>query len=97
MTSTFVLNTQMQNIKFRLLTLSIKSDAQKQMVESSFGHEFDLKYLEVGFFFKFLKFIVFLWASSQNFVEKHQFIVIISYIKQTLDSYLFIIIYLQTT
>ena len=50
MTSTFVLNTQMQNIKFRFLTVSIKSDAQKQMVESSFGHNFDPKYLEVGFF-----------------------------------------------
>ena len=50
MTSTFVLNTQLHNIKFRILTLSIKSDAQKQMVESSFEHNFDAKYLEVGFF-----------------------------------------------
>lgn len=54
MTSTFVLNTQLHNIKFRILTLSIKSDAQKQMVESSFEHNFDAKYLEVGFFFRFL-------------------------------------------
>ena len=45
------LNTQMQNIKMRSSNLIIKSDAQKQMVESSFGHKVhDFKYLEVGFF-----------------------------------------------
>jgi hypothetical protein len=32
--------------------LSIKSDAQKQMVESGFGHKFhDLNYLMLDFFF----------------------------------------------
>ncbi len=55
MTSIVVLNTQMYNIKFRFSKLSIKIDAQKQMVESDFGQRFhDLKvlnYFEVVIFF----------------------------------------------
>ena len=52
MTSIVVLNTQMYNIKFRSSKLSIKIDAQKQMVESDFGQRFhDLNYFEVVIFF----------------------------------------------
>ena len=44
-----VLNTLMQNIKLRSSILSIKSDAQKQMVEHALGCSFhDLNYFEVG-------------------------------------------------
>ena len=51
MTFIVTLNTQMHNIKLRSLILSIKSDAQKQMVESNFGCRFhNLIYFEVGFF-----------------------------------------------
>ena len=67
----------------RPLILSIKSDAQKQMIEYGFGCRFhDLNYSEVGIRFMFLEFIIYLRASSQNFVENHQFTVILSYFKQ---------------
>ena len=42
----------MSNIKLRSLKLSIKNDAQNQMVESGFGRRFyHLNYLEFGIFF----------------------------------------------
>ena len=41
MTSVIVLNIQVQNIKLRSSILSIKIDAQKQMVEFGFGRRFD--------------------------------------------------------
>ena len=67
-----VLNFQMKNIKMRPLILSIKSDAQKQTIEYGFGCRFhDLNYSEVGIRFMFLEFIIYLRASSQNFVENH--------------------------
>ena len=40
-TSVIVLNIQVQNIKLRSSILSIKIDAQKQMVEFGFGRRFD--------------------------------------------------------
>ena len=53
------------------------------MVESGFERRFhDLTYFEVGVIF--LKFIIYLNTSSQNFVENHQFIVILSNFKQIL-------------
>ena len=77
------------NVEYQveIFKLIIKSDAQKQMVEFSFGRRFhDLNYFEVGIFFIFLEFIIYLRASSQNFVENHQFNVILSYFKQNLDN-----------
>ena len=52
MTSIVVLDTQMWIIKLRSSIFSIKSDAQKQMVECGFGCRFhDLDYFEVGIIF----------------------------------------------
>ena len=48
-------------------------------------------------FFIFLEFIIYLRASSQNFIENHQYDVILSYFKQNLESYLFNITYLHFT
>ena len=46
-----VLNTQMQKMKLGYSIFIIKSDAQKQRIESSFGHKFhDHNYFEVGIF-----------------------------------------------
>ena len=51
LTSVVVLNNQLQNIKLRSSKLTIESDAEKQMVETSFGHRFHgLKCFEVGVF-----------------------------------------------
>jgi hypothetical protein len=87
-------NTQLQKIKLRSSIFIIKSDAQKQMSESAFGHGFhDLNYFEVGIFFHILGLIIYLRASSQNFVENHQFYVILSYFKQILGNHLFNIMY----
>jgi hypothetical protein len=45
----------MQKIKLRSSIFIIKSDAQKQMSESAFGHGFhDLNYLKLEFSFIFL-------------------------------------------
>ena len=50
-----VLITQMLNIELRSSKLSIKNDAQKQMVESGFGRRFyDLNNFQVGIFFNSL-------------------------------------------
>ena len=71
-----VLSTQMQKIKLRSSILIIKCDAQKQMIESYFGHRFhDHNYFEVGIFFHiiiFLEFIIYFRASLQYLVETHQ-------------------------
>ena len=56
-----------------------------------------LTILKLEFSFIFLEFIIYLRASSQNFVENHQFNVILSYFKQILDNHLFNITYLHTT
>ena len=53
--------------------------------------------LNLEFSFIFLEFIISLRASSQNFVENHQFRLILSYFKQILDNHLFDITYLPTT
>ena len=68
------------------------------MVESSLDIDFmTSNILELEFSFIFLEFIIYLRASSQNFVESHQFNVILSYFKQIWDSHLFNITYLHTT
>ena len=52
------------------------------MVVSGFGCRFhDLDYFEVEYFNIFLEFIIYSRASSQNFVENHDFNVILSYFK----------------
>ena len=56
-----------------------------------------LNILKLEFYFVFFESIIYLKTSLQNFVEKHQFNVILSYFKQILESYLFNIIYLHTT
>ena len=56
-----------------------------------------LTILNLEFSFTFLKFIIYLRASSQNFVEIHQFNMILSYFKQILDNHVFNITYLITT
>ena len=68
------------------------------MVESGFGRRFHgLNHFEVGFFFTSLELIIFMRASSQNFVENHQFDVFLSYFKQILESHFFHITYLHAT
>ena len=69
------------------------------MVESTFGRRFhDLIYFEGQFFLHIvLDFIIYLRVLSQNFVENHQFNVILSCFKQTLGNHLFNITYLHTT
>ena len=56
-----------------------------------------LTILNLEFSFIFLEFIISLRASSQNFVENHQFNIILSHFKQILDNHLFNITYLYTT
>jgi hypothetical protein len=52
-----------------MMTSIVVLNPQKQMVEFGFGRGFrDLSYFEVGIYFMFLEFIVYLRASSQNFV-----------------------------
>ena len=71
---------------------SIKSDAQKQMIEFGFRRRcHGLSYLI------FLEFIIYLRASSQIFVENQQINVILSYLKKILENHLFNITYLHTT
>ena len=85
-------------MKLRSLILNIKSDAQKQMIKFGFGRRFhDINYFEVMIFYIFLEFIISLKASSQNFVENHQFYGILSCFKQILERHLFNITYLHTT
>ena len=69
------------------------------MIEFGFGRRFhDLIYFEVGIFFIFFELTIYLRASSQKFVENHQFNVILSYLKQLfLDIHLFNVTYLHTT
>ena len=52
---------------------------------------------KLEFSFMFLKFIVYLSASSEDYVKNHQLNVILSYSKQILDNHLFDITYLHTT
>ena len=60
------------------------------MVDSRFGRRLhDLEYFEARFFFIFLEFIINLRASIQKIVEKHQYSVILSCLKQILDNYVF--------
>ena len=67
-------------MKLRSSKIIIKSDAQKQMIEFGFGRRFhDLNYFEVGIVFIFLELTIYLRASSQNFVQNHQFNVILFY------------------
>ena len=56
-----------------------------------------LTILKLEFFSIFLEFIMYLRASSQNFVENNNFYIILSYLKQILDNHLFNITYLHTT
>ena len=54
-----------------------------------------LNILKLDFFCIFLELIINMRASSQNFVENHQFNVSLLYIMQNLDSCLFKIAYLH--
>jgi hypothetical protein len=55
-----------------------KSDAQKQMIEPSFGCKFhDLVYFKGGCFFIFLEFIIHFKVLSQKIIENHQFNVLL--------------------
>ena len=56
-----------------------------------------LTILKLEFSFISLEFNICLRASSQNYVENHQFNVILSYFKHILDNRLFNITYLHTT
>ena len=59
-----VLGTQIQNIKMRSLNLIIKRYAPKVMTKFDFGQKFhNLKYLEGGFSFIFLEYIINLRAT----------------------------------
>ena len=53
--------------------------------------------LKLEYSYIFLESIIYLRASSQNFVENHQLNVILSHFKQILDNHLFDITYLHTT
>ena len=64
MTSIVKLGTQIQNINMRSSKLIIKSDVLKKLTKYSFEHKFhDLNILNLGFFFKFLEFILNLRSS----------------------------------
>ena len=66
----------------------------------SLGLEIDfmtLPILKLEFSFILCEFIIYLRASSHNFVENHRFDVILSYFKQILDNNLFNSDYLHTT
>ena len=68
------------------------------MAEFGFGRRsHDLDYYEIGFFFIFLEFVMYLRASSQNLVENHQLNVILLYFEQISDNHLFNNTYLDTT
>ena len=56
-----------------------------------------LTILKLEFSFIFFEFIIYLMASSQNFMENYQFNIILSCFKQILDNHLFNITYLHTT
>ena len=56
-----------------------------------------LTILKLDFSFVCLEFIIYLRASSKNFVENRQLNVILSYFKLILNSHLFNITYLHTT
>ena len=60
-------------------------------------HFMTLIVLKLEYSFNFPWFIIDLKASSQNFVENHQFDVIVSYCENILDNHLFNITYLHTT
>ena len=67
------------------------------MVESILDIYFmTLTILKLEICVKFLVWIIYLRASSQNFVENHQFNIILSYFKQILDNHLLNITYLHT-
>ena len=53
--------------------------------------------LKLEYSYIFLESIIYLRASSQNFVENHQLNVILSHFKQILDNHLFDLTYLHTT
>ena len=55
-----------------------------------------LTILMLEFSFIFIEFIIYLRAPSQNFVENHQFHVILPYFKQICDNHLFNITNLHT-
>ena len=57
----------------------------------------DIDFMTLTISFTFLEFIIYLRASLQNFVENHQYNVILSYFKQNLNIHLFNITYLHTT
>ena len=96
LTFVVVLNTQLEKIKLRYLSLKVllKSKWLSLVLDVDF---MTLTNLELEFSFIFLEFIIYLRATSQNFVENHQFNIILMYFKQILDSHLFNITYLHTT
>ena len=98
MTFAIVLNIQMQKSSWDLQYLSLKVMLKRKW----FGLVLDVNFmtliiLKLEFFFILLEFIIYLRASSQNFVENHELNVILSYFKQIVDNHLFNIIYLHTT
>jgi hypothetical protein len=85
-------------MKLRSSILIIRSDAQNLIVKSCFGCRcYDLNYFEVGIFFHIPWIHYSLESIITNFVENHQFNVILLYFKQFLDNHLFNITYLLIT
>ena len=74
-----VLNTQMWNIKLRLQNLSLKAMLKSEWLNLVLDIDFmTLNILKLELYFVFLESIIYLRASSQYSVEKHQFNVILS-------------------
>ena len=90
LTFIFVLSAQMQNSKMRSSKLIIESNAQKQMIRSSFGRKcHDLSYFELDFSFTLLEFITHSRSTSNFILENHQSNVILPYFQQIFDNNFF--------
>ena len=98
MTFVVVLNTQLWKSSWDLQCLSLKVMLKSKWLSMLLDVDFmTLTISKLEFSFIFLVFIVYLRASLWNFVENHQFYVILSYYKQILDNHLFNIPYMHTT
>ena len=72
------------NLQYISLRRMLKSKYLTLVLDIDF---MTLTILKLEFSFIFLEFIIYLRASSQNFVENHQFNVILSYFRQSLVQY----------
>ena len=82
------------DLKYSSLKVMLKSKWLSLILSVNF---MTLAILKLESSFIFLEFTIYLRATSHDFVENHQFNVILSYFKQILDNHLFNITYLHNT